>query len=60
MTKDEAKRKFTPEQVKSMDRLIAHYKKEPEQIEKAFCCDVMILNFGFIWIGIETDGYSHS
>jgi len=50
--------KATKEQLKSYKRVCRHQGKLPK--ERYFIDDVLFLDFGYIFIGIEKDGYAHS
>ena len=50
----------TQEQIDAAEKIIKRYSKEAISIDKAFYDDVIMLDFGFIVIGIEKDGYAHS
>jgi hypothetical protein len=49
---------MTKEQIKSYARLVFSYGSEP--LSKGMWQGVLMLDFGFIVIGIEPDGYAHS
>jgi len=51
----------TSKQIESAKKIIENYKKEPKEVFPYIGGDnVIMLDFGFIMIGIETDGYAHS
>jgi hypothetical protein len=50
----------TEQQINSAKKIIERYKKEPKNIYPYFGAKTIMLDFGFITIGIEPDGEAHS
>jgi hypothetical protein len=53
---------LTPAQGEALERLIDRERVVPDEINIGLVCEpnVLMLRFGTLWIGVETDGYAHS
>lgn len=58
---EDASKTLTPEQIKALEKIQQRWEMpEVMEISPMFIGGCIMINVGSMWLGVETDGYTHS